>query len=399
MASLRGLVLQDELAQQGQIGPESGSSTDDTTPSRCPGRASRVRSPQGPGRRRHALRCRSGTSDHRDARECRWGPSSWGTCPSPRVTPRSTARSRRPSFAETSWSSSTPIGRPRVRPGGRLQGRRDHDGRQGRLEASGVEFDLRQLVRGFEPAEDLISVAEANSADLIVIGLRRVARRQAHPRQQRPAHPARRPLRRPGGQGGRLTAVALRRRLHITGDEHADQLLTDDPFALLVGMLLDQQYPMEHAFRGRPRSSTGSALWTPRRSRRPTRRSSRRWPRPRRRSTASPVDGRRRCRRSRQIVTDDVRRRAERLWTEATAGKDLLARVMALPGFGKQKAQIFIAAAGQAARRPARGLGAGRRRLRRGTATARWRTSSTPSRCRRCATSRRPRRRPRRPPA
>ena len=42
-----------------------------------------------------------------------------------------------------------------------------------RLEQSGVEFDLRQLVRGFEPAEDLISVAEANDAELIVIGLRR----------------------------------------------------------------------------------------------------------------------------------------------------------------------------------------------------------------------------------
>ena len=42
-----------------------------------------------------------------------------------------------------------------------------------KLEGSGVEFDIRQLVRGFEPAEDLISVAEANDADLIVIGLRR----------------------------------------------------------------------------------------------------------------------------------------------------------------------------------------------------------------------------------
>ena len=42
-----------------------------------------------------------------------------------------------------------------------------------KLEGAGVDFDLRQLVRGFEPAEDLISVAEANSADLIVIGLRR----------------------------------------------------------------------------------------------------------------------------------------------------------------------------------------------------------------------------------
>src|SRR5215217_1490532 len=38
--------------------------------------------------------------------------------------------------------------------------------------------------------------------------------------------------------------------LCITGDDHADRLLNDDPFALLVGMLLDQQYPMEHAFRG-----------------------------------------------------------------------------------------------------------------------------------------------------
>jgi nucleotide-binding universal stress UspA family protein len=42
-----------------------------------------------------------------------------------------------------------------------------------RLDESGVTYDLRQLVRGFEPAEDLISIAEANSAELIVIGLRR----------------------------------------------------------------------------------------------------------------------------------------------------------------------------------------------------------------------------------
>ncbi len=41
------------------------------------------------------------------------------------------------------------------------------------LADSGVEHDVRHLVRGFEPAEDLISIAEANDADLIVIGLRR----------------------------------------------------------------------------------------------------------------------------------------------------------------------------------------------------------------------------------
>src|SRR3978361_890414 len=38
--------------------------------------------------------------------------------------------------------------------------------------------------------------------------------------------------------------------IHITGDADADQVLTDSPFALLTGMMLDQQYPMEHAFRG-----------------------------------------------------------------------------------------------------------------------------------------------------
>src|SRR3954471_3039010 len=38
--------------------------------------------------------------------------------------------------------------------------------------------------------------------------------------------------------------------IQITGDAHADEVLSDSPFALLVGMMLDQQYPMEHAFRG-----------------------------------------------------------------------------------------------------------------------------------------------------
>lgn len=49
----------------------------------------------------------------------------------------------------------------------------DLDAVRARLDESGVSYDLRQLVRGFEPAEDLISIAEANAAELIVIGLRR----------------------------------------------------------------------------------------------------------------------------------------------------------------------------------------------------------------------------------
>jgi len=44
---------------------------------------------------------------------------------------------------------------------------------EAKLKDSGLSYDVRQLVRGFEPAEDLISIAEANSAELLVIGLRR----------------------------------------------------------------------------------------------------------------------------------------------------------------------------------------------------------------------------------
>jgi nucleotide-binding universal stress UspA family protein len=47
------------------------------------------------------------------------------------------------------------------------------DAVRAQLEQSGVEFDIRQLVRGFEPAEDLIGIAESTEAELIVIGLRR----------------------------------------------------------------------------------------------------------------------------------------------------------------------------------------------------------------------------------
>ncbi len=42
-----------------------------------------------------------------------------------------------------------------------------------RLDEAGVEHEIRQLVRGFEPAEDLIGIATDVSAELIVIGLRR----------------------------------------------------------------------------------------------------------------------------------------------------------------------------------------------------------------------------------
>ena len=44
---------------------------------------------------------------------------------------------------------------------------------RGIVEGSGIEVDIRMMDRGFEPAEDLIGLAEASGAELIVIGLRR----------------------------------------------------------------------------------------------------------------------------------------------------------------------------------------------------------------------------------
>jgi nucleotide-binding universal stress UspA family protein len=41
------------------------------------------------------------------------------------------------------------------------------------LDRAGIQHEVRQLVRGLEPAEDLIAVAEEETADFIVIGLRR----------------------------------------------------------------------------------------------------------------------------------------------------------------------------------------------------------------------------------
>jgi nucleotide-binding universal stress UspA family protein len=41
------------------------------------------------------------------------------------------------------------------------------------LEAAGIGFEMRQLVRGMDVAEDLIAVAEESGAEMIVIGLRR----------------------------------------------------------------------------------------------------------------------------------------------------------------------------------------------------------------------------------
>jgi uncharacterized HhH-GPD family protein len=128
-----------------------------------------------------------------------------------------------------------------------------------------------------------------------------------------------------------------------TVDPTADQVLDESSFALLAAMMLDQQYPMEQAFRGpakvldRRGSIEPAAI-----------------------AAADPEEFKALCstppaihrfpgsmaerlQTLAAIVEERYAGQAERLWTEATSGTDLVKRIMELPGFGKQKAQIFTA--------------------------------------------------------
>jgi uncharacterized HhH-GPD family protein len=135
--------------------------------------------------------------------------------------------------------------------------------------------------------------------------------------------------------------------LHIAQDAAADEVLSTDAFALLVGMLLDQQFPMERAFAGPAKILERFGTLDPATI-----------------ATADPEAfatlcatppaihryGRSMAARVQEVaraVVADYDGDAERLWTEASSGTDLLARIRKLPGFGEQKAKIFTALVGK----------------------------------------------------
>jgi uncharacterized HhH-GPD family protein len=131
--------------------------------------------------------------------------------------------------------------------------------------------------------------------------------------------------------------------LHLTGSAEADAVLDGSPFALLMGMMLDQQYPMEHAFRGPAKvlDRFGSIEPAEIAAADPERFAEL--------SSTPPAIHRfpgsmaARLQELARIVVDQYDGDASRIWSEAADGKDLLKRVQALPGFGKQKSQIFVA--------------------------------------------------------
>jgi uncharacterized HhH-GPD family protein len=138
-------------------------------------------------------------------------------------------------------------------------------------------------------------------------------------------------------------------RLHIAQDEAADALLARNPFALLVGMLLDQQFPMERAFAGPAviaqrmgvdELDPGVVADAD--------------PQEFARLMAGPPAVHRyhssmagRVQALAAHVRDVYDGDASRLWLEARDGAELAARLRSLPGFGEQKVRIFVALLGK----------------------------------------------------
>jgi uncharacterized HhH-GPD family protein len=133
----------------------------------------------------------------------------------------------------------------------------------------------------------------------------------------------------------------------VTGDPAADELLTESPLALLIGMLLDQQVPMEWAFKGPHtlQERLGSldcaaiAAMSPDALRDvfAAKPALHRFPG----SMATRTHAL--C----QALVDDYDGDAAKVWTGAASGDELLARLRALPGFGEEKSKIFLALLGK----------------------------------------------------
>ena len=145
---------------------------------------------------------------------------------------------------------------------------------------------------------------------------------------------------------GRIEVMS--RTLHLVGDPEADALLAEDPFALLIGMLLDQQVPMESAFAGPkklvdrlgdlkvdtvadadPDEFAALCSQTPAVHRFPG-------------SMAKRIQG------LAAFLVENYDGKPQEIWTrENPDGAEVLKRLKALPGYGDQKARIFLALLGK----------------------------------------------------
>lgn len=136
--------------------------------------------------------------------------------------------------------------------------------------------------------------------------------------------------------------------LQFTESEEANRLLANDGLAVLIGMLLDQQFPMERAFYGpqllkdrlgEELDETRIASWDPEEMeavfKGPP--AIHRYPSSMAKRTQDVC----------QVLVDDYDARAENLWETAESGAELLGRLEALPGFGVGKSRIFVGILGK----------------------------------------------------
>lgn len=137
-------------------------------------------------------------------------------------------------------------------------------------------------------------------------------------------------------------------KLCLAQESEADALLEADPFALLTGMLLDQQIPMEVAFGGPRKIDDRIGGFDPRViadynpaefaalcSQTPA-------------IHRFPGSMAKRVQTLAQVIVDEYGGVAAGLWTAGEPdGAEVLRRLKALPGFGEQKAKIFLALLGK----------------------------------------------------
>ncbi|MGO0577176.1 HhH-GPD-type base excision DNA repair protein [Ornithinimicrobium panacihumi] len=136
--------------------------------------------------------------------------------------------------------------------------------------------------------------------------------------------------------------------LNLVGEPEADRILTEHPFALLTGMLLDQQIPMEVAFDGPRKIVERLGSIDPAEIARTD-------PDEFIALCATPPAVHRfpktmgqRVHDLATAVVEDYDGDTAAIWTEGGPdGKEVLKRLKALPGFGDQKAKIFLALLGK----------------------------------------------------
>jgi uncharacterized HhH-GPD family protein len=133
-------------------------------------------------------------------------------------------------------------------------------------------------------------------------------------------------------------------KIPITGNDEADKLLEEDPLALLLGMLLDQQVPMEWAFMAphRLKERLGGSLHAAVMARMDPDEFVALFKGPPALHRFPGSMGKRAQALIQQIV-DEYGGDASRIWLDAKDGEDLQRRLLALPGFGPDKTRIFIA--------------------------------------------------------